>query len=41
MSPEIELTVTINYNGTKKRIATPEEALPIVREGTSHSLATE
>ncbi|KAJ7705608.1 hypothetical protein B0H17DRAFT_1193261 [Mycena rosella] len=34
MDQEIELTVTIVYGGTKRHIATPEGALPIIRQGT-------
>ncbi|KAJ7182838.1 hypothetical protein C8R43DRAFT_968210 [Mycena crocata] len=32
MRPDIDLTVTITYQGSKARIATPEEAVPVVRE---------
>ncbi|KAJ7779195.1 hypothetical protein B0H16DRAFT_808494 [Mycena metata] len=31
MGPEIELTVTIVYEGSKARIATPKEAIPVIR----------
>jgi hypothetical protein len=39
MSSELELTVTITYEGAKARITTAEEAVPAIRQGKPFSLA--